>query len=78
MPKRILQGTVVSDAMDKSIVVRIDRRVQHAVYKKFIRRSTKLVVHDADNDCKVGDIVRIQECPPKSKRKRWEVLRGGA
>ncbi len=78
MPRRILQGTVVSDAMDKSVVVRVDRRVKHEVYKKYIRRSTKLMAHDADNLSKVGDSVRIQECPPKSKRKRWEVLRGDA
>ena len=78
MPRRILQGTVVSNAMDKSVVVRVDRRVQHEIYKKFINRSTKLMAHDADNLCQVGDNVRIQECPPKSKRKRWEVLRGDA
>ncbi|MEE8122892.1 MAG: 30S ribosomal protein S17 [Alphaproteobacteria bacterium] len=74
MPGRILRGTVVSDAMDKTVVVRVDRRVRHPVYKKFIRRSTKLAAHDKGNACKIGDTVRIRECRPISKRKRWEVI----
>lgn len=74
MPKRILQGTVVSDGADKTIVVRIERRVMHPLYKKVIRRSKKYMAHDAKNDCKVGDIVRIRECRPISKSKRWVVL----
>jgi small subunit ribosomal protein S17 len=74
MPKRILQGVVVSDAMDKTIVVRVERRVMHPVYKKFIRRSKKYSAHDETNSCKVGDVVRIEECRPISKSKSWRVV----
>jgi small subunit ribosomal protein S17 len=74
MPKRILQGVVVSDAMDKTIVVRVERRVMHPVYKKFIRRSKKYSAHDEANSCKVGDVVRIEECRPISKSKCWRVV----
>ena len=78
MPKRILQGTVVSDAMDKTVVVLVERRVMHPVYKKFIRRSKKYAAHDETNACKVGQTVRIQECRPISKNKRFEVVAGDA
>ena len=78
MPKRMLSGVVVSDKADKTIVVRVERRVQHPLYKKFIRRSRKLSAHDPDNRCKEGDLVRIQECRPISKTKRWEVVPEGA
>ena len=74
MPKRIMQGVVVSDKMDKSVVVNVERRTQHPLYKKFIRRSKKYVAHDENNACKEGDVVQIQECRPISKRKSWEVL----
>jgi len=74
MPKRILQGEVVSDASDKTIVVKVDRRVMHPLYKKFIRRSKRYHAHDETNDFKIGDLVRIQECRPRSKKKCWEVL----
>jgi len=74
MPKRILQGVVVSDAMDKTVVVRVERRVMHPVYKKFIRRSKKYSAHDETNTVKVGDVVRIQECRPISKNKSWTVV----
>ena len=74
MPRRVLQGVVVSDKGDKSIVVRVERRVRHPVYKKIIRRSNKLMAHDPENRCKEGDIVRIQECRPVSKNKRWELV----
>ena len=74
MPKRILQGVVVSDAMDKTVVVRVERRVMHPVYKKFIRRSKKYSAHDETNACKVGDVVRIEECRPISKNKCWTVV----
>jgi small subunit ribosomal protein S17 len=74
MPKRILQGVVVSDKMDKSVTVNVERRTQHPLYKKFIRRSKKYVAHDETNACKEGDIVQIQECRPISKRKSWEVI----
>jgi small subunit ribosomal protein S17 len=74
MPKRILQGVVVSDKMDKSVTVNVERRTQHPLYKKFIRRSKKYVAHDETNACKEGDIVQIQECRPISKRKSWKVI----
>jgi small subunit ribosomal protein S17 len=74
MPKRIMQGVVVSNKMDKSIVVNVERRTQHPLYKKFIRRSKKYVAHDENNTCKEGDVVQIQECRPISKRKTWEVV----
>jgi small subunit ribosomal protein S17 len=74
MPKRILQGVVVSDAMDKTVVVRVERRVMHPVYKKFIRRSKKYSAHDETNTVKIGDVVRIQECRPISKNKSWTVV----
>jgi len=74
MPKRIMQGVVVSDKMDKSVVVNVERRTQHPLYKKFIRRSKKYVAHDENNSCKKGDVVQIRECRPISKRKNWEVL----
>ncbi|HUL08591.1 MAG TPA: 30S ribosomal protein S17 [Candidatus Acidoferrum sp.] len=74
MPKRILQGVVVSDKMDKTIVVQVERRVMHPIYKKFVRRTKKYAAHDEGNVHKVGETVRIQECRPISKRKRWEVV----
>ncbi|WP_339852234.1 30S ribosomal protein S17 [uncultured Nisaea sp.] len=74
MPRRILQGTVVSDKGEKSIVVRVERRVMHPIYKKFIKRSKKFAAHDEQNQYKIGDIVRIQECAPISKRKNWTVV----
>jgi small subunit ribosomal protein S17 len=74
MPRRIMQGVVVSDKMDKSVVVNVERRTQHPLYKKFIRRSKKYVAHDENNSCKEGDVVQIQECRPISKRKNWEVV----
>jgi small subunit ribosomal protein S17 len=74
MPRRILQGTVVSDKNDKTVIVRVERLVMHPLYKKYIRRSKKYAAHDPDNRFKVGDVVRIRECRPLSKTKRWEVL----
>ena len=74
MPKRILEGVVVSDKMDKTIVVKVERRVQHPIYKKFIRRSKKYHAHDAANTTQVGDRVRIVETRPISRLKRWRVL----
>ena len=76
MPKRVLQGTVVSDKNDKTIVVRVERRFTHPVLKKTIRRSKKYHAHDAENKHKVGEIVSIQESVPISKLKRWTVVRG--
>ena len=74
MPKRILQGTVVSDKGDKTVVVRVERRIMHPVYKKFITTSKKYSAHDADNRFKSGDMVRIRECQPISKNKSFEVV----
>ncbi|MBA36623.1 MAG: 30S ribosomal protein S17 [Pelagibacterales bacterium] len=74
MPKRILQGTVISDGNDKTIVVNVDRRVRHALYKKTITRSSKFHAHDEGNVCKIGDKVRIIECKPISKKKTWTVI----
>ena len=74
MPKRILQGVVVSDKMDKSVVVRVERRVMHPVYKKYIKRSAKYTAHDEHNACKVGDIVQIRKSRPLSKTKTWVVV----
>jgi small subunit ribosomal protein S17 len=69
--KRTLQGTVVSDKMDKSIVVAIVRKVKHPIYGKYIQRTTKLHAHDENNQCKAGDVVTISECRPLSKTKSW-------
>ena len=77
MPKRILQGTVVSNKMDKTVVVRVERRVMHPIYKKFIRRSKKYSAHDEANRCQIGDVVQIRECRPISKTKTWEVIAEG-
>jgi small subunit ribosomal protein S17 len=74
MPKRILQGVVVSDACDKTVIVRVERRVMHPVYKKYITRSKKYAAHDELNAIKAGATVRIEESRPISKRKRWIVL----
>ena len=78
MPKRVLQGTVVSDKSDKTVVVRIERRFTHPLLKKTIRRSKKYHAHDADNKYKVGETVLIQESPPISKNKRWVVVGAAA
>jgi small subunit ribosomal protein S17 len=73
MPKRVMSGRVVSDKMDKTVTVLVERRVMHPLYKKFIRRSKKYAAHDEANACKIGDMVRIEECKPISKRKTWLV-----
>ena len=74
MPKRVLTGTVVSDKGDKTIVVRVERRVKHPLYGKIIRRSKKYHAHDEANAYKAGEQIRIQECAPISKLKSWTVL----
>ena len=76
MPKRILQGVVVSDSNDKTIVVRVERRFTHPLYKKTVRRSKKYHAHDERNSAKLGDKVRIEECPPISKNKCWVLVTG--
>jgi small subunit ribosomal protein S17 len=74
MPKRVLLGTVLTDASDKTVRVRVNRRFKHPLYKKYIVRSKNYLAHDETNEYRVGDQVRIQECRPLSKRKTWEVV----
>src|SRR6185312_118311 len=74
MPKRVLTGTVVSDKGDKTVVVRVERRVKHPLYGKIIRLSKKYHAHDAANEFRMGEIVRIEECAPISKLKTWTVV----
>jgi len=74
MPKRVLQGTVVSDANDKTIVVRVERRFTHPLLKKTVRRSKKYHAHDEANVAKVGQVVWIEETAPISKNKRWTLV----
>lgn len=74
MPKRILVGTVTSDKMDKSVTVKVERKVKHPLYGKIIRRSKKYHAHDEENAFKLGDTVRIEETKPISKTKTWRVL----
>ncbi|MEM8877510.1 MAG: 30S ribosomal protein S17 [Pseudomonadota bacterium] len=78
MPKRTLQGTVVSDTNDKTIVVQVERRFTHPLLKKTVRRTKKYHAHDAENQFKVGDQVRIEECAPISRQKRWTVVADSA
>jgi small subunit ribosomal protein S17 len=74
MPKRILQGVVVSDKNAKTVVVQVERRLTHPVLKKTVRLTKKYHAHDENGTVKEGDVVRIEECPPISKKKRWKVL----
>jgi small subunit ribosomal protein S17 len=74
MPKRILQGVVVSDKADKTVVVLVERRFTHPLLKKTVRRTKKYHAHDDGNAAKIGDVVRIQECRPVSKTKSWALL----
>ena len=74
MPKRILIGTIVSDKTDKTVVVKVERKVKHAMYGKIIRRSKKYHAHDEENNFKAGEIVRIEETAPISKLKSWKVI----
>jgi small subunit ribosomal protein S17 len=76
MPKRMLQGVVVSDKQDKTVVVRVDRRFTHPLFKKTIRRSKKYHAHDETNEFGIGDMVWIEEHKPISKLKHWAVVRG--
>ena len=78
MPKRVMQGVVVSDKQDKTVTVLVERRVMHPLYKKYVKKSKKYAAHDEANACKAGDTVFIRECRPVSKRKRWEVVTEGA
>mgnify|MGYP003521118430 CR=1 FL=1 len=74
MPKRILQGVVVSDKGDKTVVVRVERRFTHPVLTKTVRRTKKYKAHDQENTCEIGDRVRIRETRPLSKTKRWRLV----
>ena len=74
MSARILQGVVVSDKMDKTVVVNVARRKQHPLYRKVINRSRRFKAHDAANECNIGDVVRILETSPISKDKHWRVI----
>ncbi len=78
MPRRVLQGIVVSDRNDKTVVVKVERRLIHPVLKKTVRLTKNYHAHDESNAKKKGDIVRIRECRPISKLKRWEVIAGEA
>ena len=72
--QRTVEGRVVSNKMDKTVTVLVERQVKHALYGKYIRRSSKLHAHDADNACNEGDVVRVTECRPMSKTKNWRVV----
>ncbi len=72
---RVLQGRVVSDKMDKTVTVLVERRVKHPLYGKFIRRSTKVHAHDEANECGIGDTVLVEQCRPLSKNKTWRLVK---
>jgi small subunit ribosomal protein S17 len=72
--RKTRQGSVISNGMDKSVVILVERKVRHKLYGKYIRRRVKYMAHDPANECNVGDIVLIEECRPLSKNKRWRVL----
>ena len=78
MPKRVMQGVVVSDKQEKTVTVLVERRIIHPLYKKYVKKSKKYAAHDEGNVCKVGDKVSIQECRPLSKNKRWEIVTASA
>ena len=72
---RALQGRVISDKMDKTITVMIERRVKHPIYGKFVRRSTKVHAHDENNECRMGDVVIVEQCRPISRSKKWRFIK---
>ncbi len=74
MPRRVLQGRIVSDKMDKTVTVLVERRYMHPIYKKYVRRTDKYAAHDENNAFRIGDVVSIEECRPISKRKTWTVV----
>ena len=76
MPRRILEGKVVSDKQDKTITVLVERRTMHPIYKKYLKKSSKFAAHDETNSVKEGDVVQIIECAPISKRKTWTLYTG--
>jgi len=72
---RTMQGRVVSDKMDKSVTVVIERRVKHPLYGKFVRKSSKVHAHDENNECQIGDVVVVEQCRPLSKTKAWRFVK---
>lgn len=74
MPRREFEGLVVSDKSDKTVIVQVESMEMNPIYKKFLKRTRKFAAHDEENEFKAGDVVRIQECPPISKRKKWIVI----
>jgi small subunit ribosomal protein S17 len=72
---RALQGRVVSDKMDKTVTVMVERRVKHPIYGKYVRRSTKVHAHDENNECRKGDVVVVEQCRPISKSKKWRFIK---
>jgi len=72
---RTLQGRVISDKMDKTVTVMIERKVKHPIYGKFVRRSTKVHAHDENNECQMGDVVVVEQCRPLSKSKTWRFVK---
>lgn len=72
---RVLQGRVISDKMDKTITVLVERREKHPIYGKYIRRSTKVHAHDEGNECGIGDVVMVEQCRPLSKSKAWRLIK---
>ena len=72
--KKIIQGKVVSNKPDKTVIIKVERQVSHPIYKKYYKKTKKFMAHDENNDCNVGDIIRIRECRPLSARKNWELV----
>lgn len=72
--RKVRIGSVVSNKMNKSIIVAIERRVAHPIYKKYFKKTTKLMAHDENNECGIGDVVKIMEIRPLSKRKKWRLV----
>ncbi len=72
---RTVVGSVVSDKMDKTVTIKIERKVPHPIYRKYVRRSTKIHAHDENNECNVGDLVMVEECRPLSKSKSWRLVK---
>jgi small subunit ribosomal protein S17 len=72
--QRTIEGRVISDKMNKTIIVQVERKVKHPLYGKYVRRFSKMVAHDEDNNCRIGDLVLIQQSRPLSKTKRWKLV----
>lgn len=74
MPRKVLEGRVISDKMQKTVVVAVETTTRHPLYNKVLRRTKKYMAHDEEDVCRLGDLVRIEECRPMSRRKRWKVI----